>query len=277
MNKIDTNDENINDADADGFYDLLSRCTGQQLDPQKDRILLTKPSEGSRNSKDYLVYCDINNSRRVALKRCADIPGFIRRERITVEAQKALGFPSYNVIEVNGITLRNQTTDRNCKILSGWEDKKFLVIDYGNYNAMKVLRLIIPSEICLLEFFYNYGKFCAFNCLLGVRDRHDKNFVISQINEMLYSVDNEEGPFDLQDNLVDIRLIVTQLKSGIERFFGDDKEPLYKEKLRQGFVDGWRQIAAGLSSLGMLDEKELDLLRGSIVSDPETIFGQLFY
>src|SRR3989442_15956616 len=106
MNKIDTNDENINDADADGFYDLLSRCTGQQLDPQKDRILLTKPSEGSRNSKDYLVYCDINNSRRVALKRCADIPGFIRRERITVEAQKALGFPSYNVIEVNGITLR---------------------------------------------------------------------------------------------------------------------------------------------------------------------------
>ena len=80
-------------------------------------------------------------------------------------------------------------------------------------------------------------------------------------------MDNEEGPFDLQNNLVDIRIIVSQLKSCIERFFIDDDEPLYKNKLQQGFVDGWNLIASRLSFLSMFNKPEQDLLRNSITSD----------
>lgn len=277
MNRIITDKEEIVDSDALEFYAFLSQFISKTLDSQKDNVALTKPPNTSRNSKDYLVYCDINNERRIAFKRCSDIPEFIRRELSTAKAQRIVGFSSYKVEGIQGIVLRNKSTNRNCKILAGWEDKVFLAIDYGNLKLMKTLRSIKKDEIDMLEFFSNYGKWCAFNCLLGVRDRHDMNFVVSSINEIVYSVDNEEGPFDIQNNLVDIRLIVNQLKSGVERFFVGNDEPLYKERLRQGFVDGWNQIASKLSSLDFFNKQEYDLLRNSIASEPEVIFRSLFY
>ena len=75
-----------------------------------------KPENPSRNSKNYLVYCQINDDRRIALKRCSDIPDFIRREITTAEAHAIVGFPSYKVIRRNGIISINKSSGKNFKL-----------------------------------------------------------------------------------------------------------------------------------------------------------------
>jgi len=277
MNRIMTEkNETINDIDAIEFYKLLSQCIEQELKPTVDTIVLMKPTELSRNSKGFLIYSQINKRRRVALKRCKDYPEYVRREIAVAAAQKILGFPSYNIIKKDGIILRNQSTKKNCKILCGWENKTLLVIDHSDSNAMKTLRQLCKDEIDMLEFFYNYGKWAAFNCLFGVQDRHDKNFVISIIDQKLYSVDNEEGPF-VNDKLIDIRFLITQTKKGVQRFLGGFDEPVYVEKFRSGFIGAWNKIASNLSSLDMFNKQEKELLRNSIAYDPEKVVKTLFY
>lgn len=115
------------------------------------------------------------------------------------------------------------------------------------------------------------------NCLIGVRDRHAGNFVISLATETVYSVDNEEGPFDSNNNLIDVRFIANQIRTGIERFFrGDFNDPLYKQNFKQGFIEGWTQVVLGFSLLHMFNQNEQELIRNSITNNPELVFDMLF-
>lgn len=161
MKNIITNDEEINDLDASDFYDFLSQFIGRRLDPNVDKITLSKPYIPTRNSKEYMIYCQIGEDRRVAFKRCSDNPEFIRRELTTAQAQAVLGFPTYKITKKEGITLRNQITGKTCKIFSGWEKKTFLVIDYGNSNLMMELKHIEQDKIEMTEFLKNYGKWAS--------------------------------------------------------------------------------------------------------------------
>ncbi len=278
MNKIITDTQEIEDSDAIDFYNFLSDFTGQKLNPEKDQILLTKPPpKSSRNSDEYMVYCEVNKDRKIAFKRCFDMPDFIRREISTSQAQKKVGFSSYKVVKRDGILLRDKSNKKTCKIFSGWEKKTFLIIDCGNPNMMKELKQIKRNEIDMIEFFKKYGKWAAFNCLIGVQDRHAGNFVISLTDETVYSVDNEEGPFDSNGNQIDVRIIANQIVFGVSRFLiGDSEEPIYKQNFKQGFIDGWNQIAANLSSLDMFYKNEKDLIRNSIIYDDEKAFNALF-
>lgn len=278
MNNIITDNEAIQDEDAFVFYEFLSQFMGRTLEPHKDRLLIIKPPNPSRNSEGYLVYCQINQEKIVAFKRCSDNPEFIRRELSVAKAQSVLGFPSYKVLKKDGIILRNAETNKNCKLFTGWENKTHLVIDYGIPTVMKTLREIKKEDFDMLDIFERFGKWAAFNCLLGVRDRHDANFVISRNDGSVLSVDNEEGPFDSNHQLIDIRFTAMQLKSCIQRFLIGTDEPLYKEKFRQGFVDGWTMVSASLSSLEeLLTKEEFALLRNSISFDPKVICSQLFF
>ena len=73
MNKITTPDgEAIPDEDAASFHALLSEATGLLLDPQRDSVVLERPSYRSRNTVGYLILCEINRHRVVGLKRCMD-------------------------------------------------------------------------------------------------------------------------------------------------------------------------------------------------------------
>lgn len=277
LNNIIADNEAIHDEDAVNFYEFLSLFIGKKLDPKKDRVELLKPTKKSRNSEGYLVYAQIGTDRKIAFKRCKDTPEYIRRELAVSQAQLVLKFPSYKITKVDGMTLRNEKTKKNCKIFSGWENKTFLVIDYGNPSIMKELNEINKNEIDMIEFFKKYGRWAAFNILLGVRDRHASNFVVLLIDETLYSVDNEEGPFDDKNILIDPTVIANQIKFGIARFFKDDlNESVYRENFRQGFIEGWDQIAAGFSSLNMFNKKETDLLQNSIKFDSSSIFKRLF-
>lgn len=277
-NDIIIDNEKIQDEDAVCFYEFLSQFIGRKLDSGKDKIVITKPPNPSRNSKDHLVYCQINEERLVAFKRCSDNPEFIRRELATMQAQNALKFPSYKVLRVDGITLRNKETSKNCKMLSGWENKTHLVIDYGIPSMMKTLREIKKDEINMLELFENFGRWSAFNCLLGVQDRHDANFVISRKDGIMLSVDNEEGPFDSNHQLIDVKITATQLKACIQRFLGGKEEPLYKERFRKGFIEGWNAVSASVSSLeAVLTKEEFTLLQNSISFDSKVICSKLFF
>lgn len=203
MNSIITPDrEEIRDDDAIEFYELMSVCIGATLDPEKNKIALEKPSDPSRNARDFLIVCKINNIRVVILKRCKDNPEYIRRELAIAIAKIEFDFPFYIILGKNGIKLRLNSKNKNCKIFSGWENKHMLVIDCDNPHFMKKMKDLSPKEVDLVSFCRDYGAWAAFNYLLGVIDRHHSNFVLCLNDNLLHSIDNEDSPFDGQGNEV---------------------------------------------------------------------------
>ena len=265
MNQILTPEhETIVDDDARIFYGLMSTVTGQNLDFQKDRILIKKPSDPSQNSRKYLILCEINGSRVVGIKRCMDNPEYLRREVAVDNAKRLLGFPSYAILTSTGISLRGKSTGKNCMIFEGWESKELLVIDFGNLRNMKKMKDLDPQSVSS-DFYYEYGMWAAFNFILGVVDRHESNFILSFTDKILHSIDNELGPFDSRGNRVGIRQIIVPIKQNIERFFDDLNRPVCIQALRKGFAAGWDKTASRSSELSMFNETETQFITSSAV------------
>lgn len=277
MNNIITPDsEEIRDDDAKNFYELMSMSMGTTLVPEKDKITLEKPSDPSRNAKDFLIVCKINNDRVVRLKRCQDYPEYIRRELAIAVAKHEFVFPSYYISVKIGIRLRLNSKNKNCKIFVGWENKRMLVIDCGNPYFMKKMKDLSPKEVDLVSFCRDYGAWAAFNYLLGVIDRHHSNFVLCLNDNLLHSIDNEDGPFDAQGNEVGQRQVIVPVKQNIERFFDDLNRPICIQNLREGFVEAWNGILPNLPILTSFTSEEITLIRRRSLQNPELVV-QFFF
>jgi|GEM_PF-3924695 len=276
MNKIVINKspESILDEDAEIFYNLVSNATGLKLKKEKDTLFLNKPDELSQNAKDYLIYCVINNTYKVAFKRCMDNPEFIRREKLVSNAKSIIELPNYNLFEITGIILRVDTTT-NCSILQGWENKTLLVIDYGNIHNLKPLSKVTKDSIHGETFFCYFGSWLAFNLLFGILDRHKNNFVYS-LDGILHSVDNEFGPFDSSGKRQPIIDLVTQMKGVYTPYMNEMSTPIQKAQMKLCFTACWNKIAANLSKFSGLTDNELILLQNTIIQNPETVFDTYF-
>lgn len=277
MNRIiiEKSTENIMDADAVNFYEIISICIGTTLDPTKDRIVLSLPKEQTRNSKrNHLIYCLINTDRKVALKRCSDNMDYLRAEIVIGLAKNVIDLPRYTIFRQDGIILRNKKTEKNCSILKEWGKKLFLVIDYGNPNLIKPIKNLKKEEIHLETFFYNYGKWAAFNLIFGVRDRHAANFVLNLNDNILHSVDNEEIFFDDNGNIVPARVIIKQTNFSVSRFIDDKNSLTCTAKFREGFIDCWEKIIANLSCFTMFKGSELQLIFETAKHNPKKVVKQ---
>ena len=83
----------------------------------------------------------------------------------------------------------------------------------------------------------------------------------------LHSVDNESGPFDKNGKELDLVRISAVVRESIERFIDDADRPVRIAILRQGFLDGWNQVASNLSKLTGFDEREMRLIRTRCLQD----------
>jgi len=232
MSKISIEElcETIVEDDAKNFYQLLSECTGKTLNPNKDTIFIHKPPWSTRNtSQNQLLLCKINDSQYVGLKRCADNPEYMRRELSVALAKQRLNFPDYNVIETRDLILRDKTTGKNYKLLCGWENVKFLVIDFGNMEQSRTFDNAQKRELQLSDikdvprFFYDYGKWAAFNYLLGVQDVNRGNFIFFIDTQIIHSIDNEDGPFDGHGREMNVDNMITNTKQNIEKYTPKEK------------------------------------------------------
>lgn len=249
---------------------MISECIDKELDPEQDRILIFKPNEHTRNTQhNELLYCLINKDRKVALKRCSDNSEYLRRELVIDSAKRALNLPRYTIKQESNVSLTLINSKQNCSLLSGWENKKFLVIDYGHPNLLKPLSKLKKEEIHPETFFYSYGSWTAFNLIFGVRDRHLANFVLCISDDILHSVDNEEGFFDNHKQLVPIRVMINQTISTIRHFVDEENSIVFSTCFERGFKNTWEQIKNNISNLIMFTESENELITEILTHDPD--------
>jgi hypothetical protein len=267
----------FNDEDAERLYNLLSQVSGLTLSCTTIPVSLRKPDWGSRSSGSHMIICEIQGGRTVVLKRCADNPEYIRREVAVSQAKETLGVPSYKVVRVEGLRLRQSGTEANCTMTSGWDGKPLAAIDYGNLqNARNLNKLSIPEIGNLDMFCKDYGKWAAFNYLLVVRDRSLNNFVLFVDSQILHSVDCEDGPFGSNGAFVGADDVVMSTKQTIEKFITGNDRQARVAKLREGFVEGWSAITDRLDSLVMLTPSELALTKQLSGQDVNGLSESLF-
>ena len=110
------------------------------------------------------ILCKIDDIHYVCLKRYDENFYFSKQEILTSKIKKQIGFPYYNVIQSQGLLLRLKSTQKNIESIMDWEEKLFLMIDFGNYTQSKNLRDLPISTVQDSASFYNfYGKWAAFN------------------------------------------------------------------------------------------------------------------
>jgi len=278
MNLITTeNQEKIREADAKKFYKIISDCIGKNLDPNQDEIFLSKPEWSSRSAK-ITVKCKINDDAYVILKRCADNPEFIRREHVIALAKSVIKWkPNYDVTKVNGIILRPTSSDKNCEILKGWENKTTLLIEMRKYRCAKGINQLQSSYIKnLKDFCFQYGRWTAFNYLFAIRDRNHCNIRFFTNNQILQSIDNEEGPFDSAGNNAGVLDIVNSSKQHIKKFLPNQKRASFIEQLISGFIAGWNIVKKNSSQLNMFEDNEIKFLTELLKDDPKKIGKGIF-
>lgn len=259
------------------FYGAISRCIGAHLDPTVDVLEITKPDRASRSAPSHLLLCRIRGERVIALKRCSDSPEFIRRELSVAEARKVLGFSHYEVIRIPGVQLRSTPTMQNCQLLAGWDQKETLLVDFGSYKHSKNFSELRRDEIRnITGFCLDYGKWASFNYALGVRDRNPGNFVFFSNTQALYSVDNEEGPFDSAGNDIGFMDIASSTRQNVDTFIAGPDKLAHVLSLKSGFAQGWDMVSAGLSRLTMFNLRELAMTQSRLNASRDQIAAVFF-
>lgn len=274
MNKIITPDsETISDDNAKSFYKLISDGTGFDLSPETDILELSFYNDRSQNAnKKLLIICEINKKYKVGIKRCMDVPDYHRREKIISEAKDLLAFPNYKMLDIRGIVLHTVKSQQS-KIFSGWEDKQILVIDFGK-NLDRVTLKDLTIGIPLEKFCINFGKWTAFNYLLGVIDRHDRNFLYSFSTDEIHSIDNEI--YQIANKPVGSRQIFNPPKKVIKKFLAAGNYEQLSLFLRQGFIEGWDCVIANISNMSILNSQEISVLRQKSSLNSGIIFNKFF-
>ena len=149
--------------DVNNFFNKISDCIGKSLSESKNTINLVSPDWDSYNTSKSIL-CKIDDIHYVCLKRYDENFHFSKQEILTSKIKKQIGFPYYNVIQSQGLLLRLKSTQKNIESIMDWEEKLFLMIDFGNYTQSKNLRDLPISTVQDSASFYNfYGKWAAFN------------------------------------------------------------------------------------------------------------------
>jgi len=273
---MEVNSKNFQKDDVLTFYNLISNCIGKKLSESKNSILLLKPDWDTHNPSKS-VLCKIDNDRYVCLKKYDENVHFAKQEQLTSKLKKLVGFPYYNVIKSEKLSLKLLSTQKNPEILTGWEKCVFLVIDFGNYTQTKNLRDLPLDKIKDPDSIYKqYGQWAAFNYLFGIQDRHSSNFIYSLDTGILHSVDNEAGPFDWMNRSIGVMDIIYRTRKGFRRFMKGSKEQEYKNLLIEGFIIGWNQILKNIEKINILSTNEIKLFQKKTHDDPHQI-ARIFF
>ncbi len=259
------------------FYDLISDCISKKLSITENKIYLLRSNWNSHNSSSS-VLCKIDTDRYVCLKKYDDdISNSIRQELITAQLKQKVGFPYYNVIKSSDLLLRRKISQKNHEFFSGWEQKNFLIIDFGNYANTNNLKDIQFDKIKDFESFCNlYGRWAAFNYLFGIQDRNIENFVYSQDTRIIHSVDCEYGPFDWKGRNVGVLNIIYETRKVFDRFINNLTNTQYRKFLHDGFIMGWHLIEKNADKIDILNNDELILFKKRLEDNPEQI-ARIFF
>lgn len=272
---MEVSSKNFLQEDVTNFFTLISNCIGMPLTKSKNTIDIDYPDWDSHNTSKS-VLCKIDNVHYVCLKKYDDNLHFAKHEVLISKLKKQVGFPYYNVIESQGLLLRDNETKKNTNLLQNWEDKLFLAIDFGHYNKSKNLRDLPVGTVKNSESFYRfYGKWAAFNYLFGIQDRNSSNFIYFLDTGIMHSVDNEAGPFDWLNRHIGVLDIIYRTRKGFERYLVNSDHN-FKDFLMDGFVDGWNQIVSHSDKITDLNEDEMKLFTTKLLNDPKQI-ARIFF
>ena len=260
--------ERVDDLSANRLYAIIGKFIGENLVPEVDSILISKPIKHSRSSANHLLILTINEGRLVALKRCYDSPDFMRRELVMAEARLLMAFPDYSVKLEHGLNLRCEGSNESCTMIRGWEDKDYLIIDFGSLGDRVDLAQLDYSLIRNREpFICQLGQWAAFNYLFVVRDRHPGNFLYEKSTGVVLSIDNEEGPFDSSGRILMPQDIVLQMKPLINKILSLGDSDRLVSSFKSGFEMGWHLVAERLNELAHLTPNEIALTRVLLEQD----------
>jgi len=277
MNQISTVDkEKIIDEDAKRFYSLISKVINQKLNPSVDTIFLKRPTWISANVRNTLL-CKINENHFVALKKSVPLPK-MRRAVIISKIKYHLGFATYGVLQIENFQLRTKkSSQKNCKLLVGWENEQILMIDFKNYKHSKKLLNLKKNEIKNLQSFcINYGELAAFNYLFGVGDRNSSNFVFFLDSQILHSIDNEAWPFHPKGNDLSAFMIIDRTSYNIQLLIKGPKRCEYLDYLRKGFLKSWKTISEHSDCTNILNNKEKLLFEKRFQQNPTELALEIF-
>jgi hypothetical protein len=169
----------------------------------------------------------------------------------------------YKVKKAQGLVLRLAKTGVN--LFSGWEMSEFVMIDFGKRNARKNFRPQDPDQLRadeikdLEKFFEQYGEWCAFNYVIGAQDRHPANFIYDLQEQRVYSVDNEERPYQPDGSFVPFDSQVSLFSQAVQPYLPSDKEERQGvvAAFKKAFVSCWARIRIALLSSVMSGDPEL--------------------
>lgn len=269
------------DFDVGNFYSILTSVIGTRLELPRDRTLLlrpfeTKPAQESQNAySGNLIHCIINLSRDVILKRCMENSEYLRRELLVAEARAKSGFNHYNVQRATNLVLRDSNSRSNFEIVRGWESSTYLAIDAGDLFS-KQLSELSQAEIASERFLQQFGEWAAFNYLLGIRDRHSRNFVYFPLSSKLISIDNEFGPFDTNGRLENLENIVIDMNNCIKNYIPRPLLEACLETLKHSFQHGWESVRNAAPGFTSLNTNERDLLKEHFAYDPSVVANAFF-
>jgi hypothetical protein len=200
---------------------------------------------------------------------------FLRRELLVAEARSKSGFNHYNVQRSTSLVLRDSTTRSNFEIVRGWESSTYLAIDAGDLFSKQLFELN-QAEIASEGFLQQFGEWAAFNYLLGIRDRHSKNFVYFPLSSKLISIDNEFGPYDANGRLENLEHIVMDMNNCIKNHIPRPKLENCLDILRNGFQAGWKKVRNAAPGFSLLNENEQNLLNEHFSYDPSVVARAFF-
>lgn len=268
---VDVN-ERVDDASALGLYKSVGKFMCSMLDPTSDTIVISRPDISSRSAASHMLVLSINKFRLVALKRCYDSPKFLRRELAIAEARRVIGFTDYSVELMHGLNLKSEETQDSCTMTRGWEDKDFIMIDFGiKGNREDLARLNFSVIHDIDKFITQLGRWAAFNYLLLVRDRHPGNFLYEKSTGLVYSIDNEEGPFDASGRAIAPNDIIHQIRQLIKKVSSFCENNSLALSFKSGFVEGWHLIADKLDDLTLINQEEKMLTISLLEQDPNSV------
>ncbi|AJM92483.1 hypothetical protein [Nitrosopumilus piranensis] len=260
------------------FYNLVSNFMGVFLDPMEDNIEFKMLDQPCRCGPMHMLLAIINQKKCIAFKRCWDNDRWIRQELIVADAKKKLDFPYYKIMKINGLKIKHVWPNFDVRKIREFYSLDTLMIDFGNYNSCKNFTNLCIGNIKNLDnFCYDYGRWAAFNYLLGVNDRKEENFIFDIDNQVLHSVDNEEGPLEPnRRHQIGTSNILIKTQRNISKFIeGKDKKELVA-CLQRGFLDGFYQVSKNLSLLHMFTENERQLMYQKASVPPRIISETLF-
>ncbi len=258
---IGVNGETI-DVVPDDLANILGECRGL-LAENCTSLRIRKPAVQSRSANSNLLLLLDLGGHLAGVKRCAGSPLYVRREAIVHRLRVLGGMEDYPVRMLSGIILRSTATRSNCQPFDGWENSELVLMDFGADNSRRNFYDLSVDDIGDIgSFFEQYGKWCAFDYIIGAKDRHPRNYIYDLSDHFVYSVDNEERPYDANFNFISFDSELSNFRSNVQKFMPPMPDPRKEVITRfgRGLVNCWTEIKGKLGAIDVATDPELSRL-----------------